>query len=207
MNCQDFRNTLPDFPRQDSEAAAHVGECAPCAALLDDERALAAGLRALAADRVRVKTPGRIEGRLLAEFRGQNGFVALPPARRWWVPVTSWLAAATLLTTAAFMLAVRGRAPGGSAAPDAAAELAGIDWAASLSLDEGAVTASDFIALPNAPGISPSEDVNLVRVEAPRSAMIAFGYPVPADRASEIVQVDVVLGSDGLARAIRFLDE
>ena len=37
--------------------------------------------------------------------------------------------------------------------------------------------------------------------------VIALGYPVAADRAAELVQADVVLGSDGLARAVRFLDE
>jgi hypothetical protein len=37
--------------------------------------------------------------------------------------------------------------------------------------------------------------------------MIALGYPVAADQGEEMVQADVVLGSDGLARAVRFLDE
>jgi hypothetical protein len=37
--------------------------------------------------------------------------------------------------------------------------------------------------------------------------MIALGYPVAADRGAELVEADVVLGSDGLARAVRFLDE
>jgi hypothetical protein len=49
--------------------------------------------------------------------------------------------------------------------------------------------------------------MNVVRVEVPRSAMIALGYSVPADRASERVRAEVVMGSDGLARAVRFLDE
>jgi hypothetical protein len=37
--------------------------------------------------------------------------------------------------------------------------------------------------------------------------MIALGYSVAADRASERVRADVLMGSDGLARAVRFLDE
>jgi hypothetical protein len=37
--------------------------------------------------------------------------------------------------------------------------------------------------------------------------MIAMGYAVTADRADERVQADVVLGSDGLARAVRFVNE
>jgi hypothetical protein len=48
--------------------------------------------------------------------------------------------------------------------------------------------------------------VNLVRVAVPRSAMIALGFDVSTDRAEELVQADVMLGSNGVARAVRFLD-
>jgi hypothetical protein len=37
--------------------------------------------------------------------------------------------------------------------------------------------------------------------------MIALGYTVEAERAQEKVEAEVVLGSDGLARAVRFLEE
>jgi hypothetical protein len=60
--------------------------------------------------------------------------------------------------------------------------------------------------LPNAARIEPNEDLNVVRVEVPRSAMIALGYAVSEDRASESVEAEVVLGPDGLARAVRFLE-
>jgi hypothetical protein len=45
----------------------------------------------------------------------------------------------------------------------------------------------------------------LVRVELPRSAMLSMGLPVNMDRYSERVKADVLLGADGLARAIRFV--
>jgi hypothetical protein len=68
-----------------------------------------------------------------------------------------------------------------------------------------------FIPLPNAAGVAAGDatdedDVNLVRVEVPRSAMIALGFDVSADRAEELVEADVMLGSNGMARAVRFLD-
>jgi hypothetical protein len=64
-----------------------------------------------------------------------------------------------------------------------------------------------FIPLPNSAGVTADEDdVNLVRVEVPRSAMIALGLEVNADRAEELVEADVMLGSNGIARAVRFLD-
>jgi hypothetical protein len=45
----------------------------------------------------------------------------------------------------------------------------------------------------------------IVRVELPRSALANFGFPVNMDRYNEKVKADVVLGVDGLAHAIRFV--
>ena len=46
---------------------------------------------------------------------------------------------------------------------------------------------------------------SLVRVGLPRSALAAFGLPVNENRYLEVVQADVLLGEDGVARAIRFI--
>lgn len=45
----------------------------------------------------------------------------------------------------------------------------------------------------------------LVRVEMSRAAMASLGIPVNMDRYGERVKADVLLGVDGLARAIRFV--
>jgi hypothetical protein len=45
----------------------------------------------------------------------------------------------------------------------------------------------------------------VVRVELPRYAMARFGLPVNMDRYEEKVKADVLVGVDGLARAIRFV--
>lgn len=45
----------------------------------------------------------------------------------------------------------------------------------------------------------------VVRVELPRSALMSFGLPMNMDRADERIKADVVVGNDGLARAIRFV--
>jgi hypothetical protein len=71
--------------------------------------------------------------------------------------------------------------------------------------------ADGFVPLPNAVGVAAGDaadedDVNLVRVAVPRSAMIALGFDVSTDRAEELVQADVMLGSNGVPRAVRFLD-
>jgi hypothetical protein len=38
-----------------------------------------------------------------------------------------------------------------------------------------------------------------------RAALASFGLPVNAERADERVKADVLMGHDGLARAIRFV--
>ena len=49
------------------------------------------------------------------------------------------------------------------------------------------------------------EGGQLVRVELPRSALVAFGLPMNVNRYDEKVKADVFFGSDGMARAIRFV--
>jgi hypothetical protein len=78
MNCQEFqsnvdavaRGSLADA-RTRGEAAAHEEACATCAARLADERALTAGLRALAAKMSGTAAPARAESALLAAFRSR----------------------------------------------------------------------------------------------------------------------------------------
>jgi hypothetical protein len=65
--------------------------------------------------------------------------------------------------------------------------------------------ATDFIPLTYGADLSAVDSGRVVRVELPRTAMARFGLPVNAERAAEPVKADVLLGDDGLARAIRFV--
>jgi hypothetical protein len=65
--------------------------------------------------------------------------------------------------------------------------------------------ATDFIPLTYGAGLNSMDSGRVVRVELPRTAMARFGLPVNAERASEPVKADVLLGDDGLAQAIRFV--
>jgi len=49
------------------------------------------------------------------------------------------------------------------------------------------------------------ENLQLVRVELPGSALSEVGLPIDPETVNEPVKADVVLGQDGLARAIRFV--
>jgi hypothetical protein len=47
----------------------------------------------------------------------------------------------------------------------------------------------------------------IVRVELPRTTLASFGLPVNMDRYNEKVKADILLGVDGMAHAIRFVQE
>ena len=65
--------------------------------------------------------------------------------------------------------------------------------------------ATDFIPLSSMNVASLQDGGQIIRVELPRSALANFGLPVNMDRYNEKVKADVLLGVDGLARAIRFV--
>ncbi len=65
--------------------------------------------------------------------------------------------------------------------------------------------ATEFMPLGYMNAASLQDGGQIVRVELPRSALANFGFPVNMDRYNEKVKADVVLGVDGLAHAIRFV--
>ncbi len=194
MNCQEFWNTIPELGECDE---SHLLECPACAVRMIRHRELEAGFRAVAAGSRQVGAPPRVEARLRTAFRQQTGAEHDSPSRPW-IPAVTWVAAfAAMFALAAFL--VRTRQPELVRPPaPRAVEMAAV---------QQPVDYDGFIPLPNSAGVAADEDdVNLVRVEVPRSAMIALGLDVSADRASELVEADVMLGSNGVARAVRFLE-
>lgn len=65
--------------------------------------------------------------------------------------------------------------------------------------------ATDFIPLTYGASLDGMDGGHVVRVELPRTALAQFGLPVNAERSAEPVKADVLMGDDGLARAIRFV--
>lgn len=60
-----------------------------------------------------------------------------------------------------------------------------------------------FIALPQAAVLPPVETVAVMRVEVPRATLASYGVPVALENSADRVQIDLLLGADGLARAFR----
>jgi hypothetical protein len=47
--------------------------------------------------------------------------------------------------------------------------------------------------------------LQLVRVELPKRTMMSFGFPVDSREMNRPVKADLIIGPDGLTRAIRFV--
>lgn len=152
----------------------------------DNERALTAALRAVAIDDAARAAPSSVEERLRAEVRS----IAARRRRR---HVAAYAVAAVMLIAAAVPVwrMTRPHAPAGPPADSAAA--VGEISTAFLPLTYSSV---------------PITNGQLVRLEVPRAALASFGL-APIEfldaRPAGTVTADVIVGEDGLARAVRFV--
>lgn len=71
-----------------------------------------------------------------------------------------------------------------------------------LPKNETEETKTDFIALSYGAN---TDSGQIVRVKVPSSMMVSLGVKTNIEKESELVNAEVVIGDDGLARAIRFI--
>ncbi|MGD0867911.1 MAG: hypothetical protein ABSB88_00045 [Bryobacteraceae bacterium] len=217
MTCVEFWNHVAEGGLEASPGSGHLAECAACAARWDRQQALQAGLRLVSAGMRGEVAPPRVEAGLVAAFRSQARFERgrassySPSSYSWWPPVLTWASAAAATVVLAVVLMHGSRPVPASIAPVSAPHriappaVESADAAVDRVEEDSYGADNDFIPVPNAARIEPNEDVHLVRVEATRSAMMALGVVVSAENASDTVVADVVLGSDGMARAVRLV--
>lgn len=62
-----------------------------------------------------------------------------------------------------------------------------------------------FYALPSASELPPVENAMVVRVQLPMSSLRLMGLLVSEESSAERIQADVLVGQDGLARGVRFV--
>jgi len=195
MNCEEFWSTAPARDL-DGPHAAHVRDCVACAGQWEAESTLSAGLRAMADASKDVGAPARVEFRLVQAFRREKGTarrLPVPPVRQPWFAALGWTAVAAAVAIALLLV----KSPQPQPAKPGRAPL--VQLAETNSIDQAAYVdnASE----------TDSEEGDVVRLEVPRSAMIALGYDVSPERAAESVEAEVTLGPDGQARAVKFLEE
>jgi hypothetical protein len=71
------------------------------------------------------------------------------------------------------------------------------------AIESGAMT--DYIPLTYMSRSTAIESGQVMRVRVPLSTFISLGVPINAQRAGELVNAEVVVGDDGVQRAIRLL--
>ena len=64
---------------------------------------------------------------------------------------------------------------------------------------------TEFIALADENELLPLESGQVLRVKLPASTLISMGLPITAEDVTKPVLADLVVGQDGMARAIRFV--
>ena len=210
MTCVEFEAIGLDAERDSSltevqraAAAEHAASCSRCAALRNSWEAVRLALRSLAQATATGDAPPRVEMRLRQQFHTQYH---TPRARRR-AMVAAWtLAAAAVLVGAVSWIKWRNnqgpdearkpaapvsnqRLPGQTAAADSLA------FAADNELGE-------FTLLP---GVltADTDDAAILRVRLQRGSLGTLGLPVNEDRAGEWIQVDLLVGGDGLPQAVR----
>jgi hypothetical protein len=67
------------------------------------------------------------------------------------------------------------------------------------------VNASDFYPMRNGPMLLPGEAAQMIQVRVPRTALTIYGLPGGIYSGEETIGAQVLVGQDGVARAIRFV--
>jgi hypothetical protein len=231
MKCEEFEQIGLDVAHDTSlseveRAAAreHASTCSHCAALQDSWNATGVALREFAEDTAMAQTPARVEMRLRQEFRTRH--VTLRVRRT--AVIAAWaLAAAAVLVGAVGWRnwrkntserALNAANTSQSAANRSAGELnanslAPEPHAARQQSDRADAEAlmadselSDFTLLPGALSAD-TADAAILRVRLQRSSLGSLGLPVNEERAAEWIQVDLLVGNDGLPQAVRLPQE
>jgi hypothetical protein len=214
MRCREFRDLLPDLQAVTlpPEALKHTHACQSCAALQQQYQLLRGGLRQLAAESGAAAAPPRVQAALLEQFRAQRELPRRPMvmAPRRPAPVFAPLPAGILsvgaLAAALAAFVLWSHPPGPRAVPGPAVSVS----AAVTGADDIADPDNGFIPLPyfsNSGLVSEAEaDADVVRVEMPRSALVALGVPVAEENASGPVEAELLLGAGGMPQAVRILE-
>jgi hypothetical protein len=164
-------------------------------------RELQVALKRLAADVVVPPADPQREAALLAAFDRAKQ-VRLSYGRA----AYGWMAA---LATAAALLVMVGIGPGRVGRRDLPSEPDGRTHASvtgSRGVSPGPIVPNDFVPWPGARDLPPFESGELVRVDLPVSMLPTLGMVPPSTRGAA-VKADVIVGQDGLARAVRLVSD
>ena len=210
MTCNEFEEMGLDAEcdasltgTQRAAAAAHVTSCPRCAALRDSWEATRLELRSLARATDTLAAPARVEMRLRQQFRTQYH---TPKVRRTAVVAAWGLAAAVVLVGAVSWVKWHSYQKNNVASnPNAPTSNQSSSKQGAAGDSQSLVADNDLGDFTLLPGVLPAETDGsaILSVRMQRGALGALGLPVNEDRASEWIQVDLLVGNDGLPQAVR----
>jgi len=219
MTCEEFATAGLDLGEAEEDgllqraAREHLRGCPHCAALHENWLALREDLRALGAETAEAETPSRVEMRLRQEFRTRHKTVK----RQRVAVIGGWSLAAAAALFCAFTFVNwriqkggsgvqrRGTAVESAASQERSSQLSKGITPAGSELGDVLVASSasgDFTLLPGSMPPAP-EDATVVRVQMQRAALGALGLTVNEEHAGDWIQVDLLVGDDGLPQAVR----
>jgi hypothetical protein len=210
MNCEEFELRGLDLDRADADpqeaaaAAKHVEICGRCSAMLESWREVKCDLRLLRESTRLDSAPARVEMRLKQELRTRRE--ARGPHRT--AAIASWaLAAAAVVVASLGWMRIHHQAEKSVVAERKTVNTADMLTTSPNENENDVRLAADFdtgefTQLPGSLSSGTGEESTL-QVRMQRGALERYGLPVDPERASELVDVDFLVGEDGQPLAVR----
>jgi hypothetical protein len=212
MNCAERIAEIVDCARSQAlpgqELRAHFQTCASCRQRWEAEQHLTEHLGVMRIRISAVKTPLSHREALMEEFARRQRVTPLRPTPARAVPGWGWAlaAAATVLLAvlAGHQAGLRSRHTVLPAARTHAVHSGGA-VIYEVSNDASALSSDAFVAIPYTPPLAAGEMVRMVHADMYPEALTSLGVAVDPAWAGNL-PVDMVIGEDGLPRAVRISD-
>jgi hypothetical protein len=202
------------------ELRAHLATCADCRQRWDAEQQLTAHLRVMRIRTSTLKSPASRREALMREFARQHQQRVTPlrpaPARAmpawaipaWAIPAWGWTLAAAAAVLIAVLIGQQAGLHSRNTVLPAARTHSVHAFGAILyeaSADASALSTDDFVAVPYTPPLAAGEMVRMVHADMYPEALTSMGVAVDPAWSGNL-PVDMVVGEDGLPRAVRISD-
>lgn len=211
MSCSDWTAELVECARRPGrerqpgrELRAHINVCTQCRERWDAELLLNSHFRtirsrtaSLSSESVSSRASRRED--LMNQFRRRHRRAAVVPSWRW------GLAAAAGMVLAVSLGYMAGRPARKTVHEVRTKPVRLYEARQMLSTDASALSSDEFMAIPYTPPLAPGEMVRVLHADLDADALASMGVDVDPS-SSERLPADVVVGEDGLPRAVRITE-